>query len=163
MNINIKTYRYDKLWHIVIYIWTSFLFIVWVAFTLIPFGVIFGLIEQEGSINITGMIISSLLSFILIGLPTVTIANMFSVVTITTNGLQVQTFLFWWVFIPWDDIIFIQAYQMGRYHIIGVNYLTPIHKHLFGIWYGKPVFYIYKGINGYTELIQIIKEETGSE
>ena len=92
--------------------------------------------------------------------------NMYPSIRISHNGIAVQVFLFWWVFIPWDDVEDIRpAGRLFRRpsRLVVVRRLTAAHR-LIGWTYGwtfKPAFVIRRTLKGYDEAVRTIKEKTG--
>lgn len=90
---------------------------------------------------------------------------MFPTVQTSANGMRVRVFSFWWVFIPWGDIINLYRWNAARKRIVivVVNRLTPFHV-LYGAMYAetlKPSFLISASIANYDELIKTIEFRTG--
>lgn len=87
-------------------------------------------------------------------------SNAYPNIKVYDEGLKVQVFLFWWVFVPWVDIenmwtigVFRKSYP------VTVRQLTPVHR-IIGLGYGslKPVFSFTRAIKRYNELIKIIEQ-----
>jgi hypothetical protein len=81
------------------------------------------------------------------------------------EGLKVQNFVFWWTFVPWEDVLDL-VFWATRQHLIRVvlvRELTPAHLVL-GFFYTyrlKPGFLIMPSIDRYHDLMRIIKSRTG--
>lgn len=76
----------------------------------------------------------------------------------------VQVFFFWWVFIPWENVLeirprFRKSIILKEATVILVRKLTPFHR-LIGVLVGKskPGFQISHSIGGYSELIDLIRK-----
>lgn len=108
------------------------------------------------SSSIVGLIIALLIFGFCLAL----CSNAYPNVKVYDEGLKVQVFLFWWIFVSWTDIeniwdvgVFIKSYP------VAVRKLTPFHR-IIGLGYGslKPVFSVSRTMEGYNELIKIIKQ-----
>ena len=92
------------------------------------------------------------------------LANIYPNIRVSDQGTAVQVFLFWWVFVPWEEIEDIQdSFVAGpRTQIIIVRQLTPVHR-LFGL-YGltlRPAFRISRRLEGYHDAMRTIRKKTG--
>lgn len=92
---------------------------------------------------------------------------MFPTVRTSPEGMRVRVFSFWWVFIPWEDVIGLYRWRAGgkRIAIIVANRLTPFHV-LYGVMYAemlKPAFLVSASIAGYDELIKTVEFHTGKK
>lgn len=83
----------------------------------------------------------------------------------TDTGLFVQVFFFWWIFVPWANILetktrFKKSILRKEATVVLVQRLTPFHR-LIGIRVGrlKPAFQIEHSISGYDELINLIQKK----
>jgi hypothetical protein len=66
--------------------------------------------------------------------------------------------------VPWQDILSVRNSIIGgsRHKIIIVRRLTLIH-HIFGLMYGfttKPAFQLTSELNGFQEIMKVIKQKT---
>jgi len=92
---------------------------------------------------------------------------MFPTVQTSAKGMRVRVFSFWWVFIPWEDIVSLYRWRVSgrRIVIIVANRLTPFHV-LYGVMYAemlKPAFLISASIADYDELIKTVEFHTGKK
>jgi hypothetical protein len=81
------------------------------------------------------------------------------------EGLKVQNFVFWWTFVPWEDVLDLVVWPnpIRPVRVVLVRELTPAHL-VMGFIYGhrlKPGFLIISSIDRYHDLIRIIKSRTG--
>jgi hypothetical protein len=86
-------------------------------------------------------------------------------IQVSEQGLKVQTFWFWWIFIPWEDVkeIKVPLFGLSRSHLIIVRKLTVIHR-IIGIAGGtffKPAFLVSPKLERYSELVSTIKDNYG--
>jgi hypothetical protein len=86
-------------------------------------------------------------------------------IQVVDEGLRVQFFWFWWLFIPWEDIESIQTplFGLSRSRLLLSPKLTVIHR-LIGTCYRtffRPAVLISSTLKGYNELIRIIKDKSG--
>lgn len=93
--------------------------------------------------------------------------TMFPTVQTSAKGMRVRVFAFWWVFIPWEDIVGLYRWRTSgrRIVIIVANRLTPFHV-LYGVMYAellKPAFLISASIADYDKLIKIVEFHTGRQ
>ena len=93
------------------------------------------------------------------------LANLHPNIRILETGLEVQVFLFWWDFVPWDDIHEVRDQSVGKWQInlVIVRKLTPAHR-LIGLMYAgwsKHAFLINYRISGYYKLMDTIMTRTG--
>lgn len=93
--------------------------------------------------------------------------NMFPAVQTSAQGIRVQFFWFWWLFIRWEDVIGLYQWQISgkRIVIVVTRKLTPFHL-IYGITYAemlKPAFLISASIVKYDELIRTIEVQTGKQ
>ena len=87
---------------------------------------------------------------------------------INENGIEVRTFLFFPVFIPWENVLSISSPSlplMGssqRWSFIRVKKLTIFHRMIsLSYWLGfKPTIYVSNQINNYHELVEEITQRT---
>jgi hypothetical protein len=111
-----------------------------------------GLVVDLGAILVFGLVLLGLLNYT----PNIRVYE---------EGLKVQIFLFWWAFVPWDDILYLglRSNPMGQSRVVVVRALTPAHV-VIGWIYAfrlKPGFLILSKIDRYHELMYIIKSRTG--
>jgi hypothetical protein len=86
-------------------------------------------------------------------------------IRISDRGVAVQSFLFWYIFVPWQDVKEIRKTILpgSKSYLIVVRRLTPFHR-LIGWTHGytfQPAFVIRKGLIGYDEAVKLIKQKTG--
>lgn len=94
------------------------------------------------------------------------LANIEPDIQISQQGLRIQFFLLWWLFIPWDDIQEVRnslsGLSLGR-RVIIVRRLTIIHRLI--SWFTcltlRPGFLISKRIDSFDDLMRIIRQATG--
>lgn len=87
-------------------------------------------------------------------------SSMYNDIQTSEQGIRVQVFQAWWVFVGWEDVLDIRPAftSLQRTQVVFVNKLTPFHRFL-GIMYGfKTVFYISPIIENHDELIKIITQ-----
>lgn len=90
-------------------------------------------------------------------------SNMYPSIRISNDGISVQVFLFWWIFVPWKDVEDIRHIRLSRSRLVIVRRLTPVHR-LFGssiTWKFKPAFIIKRTLKGYNEAVKTIEEKMG--
>ena len=94
--------------------------------------------------------------------------NMFPDVAVRDDGFSVRCFLVIWLFVPWRDVIAVNpslASISGHIYLVQVKRLTFVHN-LIGLTQGlslRPGFLIAPGIEGYKELLQLIRKRTANE
>ena len=94
--------------------------------------------------------------------------NLFPDVAVRDDGFSVRCFLVIWLFVPWRDVIAVNpslASISGNIYLVQVKRLTFVHN-LIGLTQGlslHPGFLIAPGIEGYKELLQIIRKRTANE
>lgn len=95
--------------------------------------------------------------------------TLYTEVIVSDDGIKARVFVFKWVFIPWNDVLDVIATPLLGYAgyadsqlwcFVRVRKLTPFHRlasacYLTGL---EPVLIINMHIEGYEELIQIIKD-----
>ncbi len=84
-------------------------------------------------------------------------------IEVSQKGLSIQVFVFWWIFVPWSSIEAVRPTMTSHIlrnssHVILVERLTPVHR-FFGLYAFsmKPGFLIRRRIEGFNELLKIIK------
>jgi hypothetical protein len=82
---------------------------------------------------------------------------MFPSVKVIKSGMQVQFFWFWWISVPWGNVLDLYHWPrgLGRIVIVEVEGLTPFHL-FYGLLYAhkaKPAFLIATSITEYDDLI----------
>lgn len=87
-------------------------------------------------------------------------------IQISDEGLSVQYFWFWWVFISWEDIeeVRVPLFGLSRSQLI-VSSKLPFAYQLIGWPWGsffKPGFLVSSKLEGYNLLISMIKRELRS-
>jgi hypothetical protein len=100
--------------------------------------------------------------FLLVVFLSLTVSSVYPSFRISRSGMTVQVFLFWWAFVPWDDVQEIRDTLLGINKLVIVRKLTPIHR-LYGWTLGltpRPAFVIRKRIEGYDKAIKIIQRNT---
>ena len=100
-----------------------------------------------------------LLEFLVIAVSTI----QFTGIELGPAGLRVQFLYFWWLRVPWDQVIGLQKsrvpWHSGR--LLVLERLTPLHR-LFGILLCKsrrPVVPIQNQIEAYDELIAALEKQ----
>ena len=85
---------------------------------------------------------------------------------VTDTGMKVRVFVFWWVFIPWEDVLGVTVPPLPVYNdprlmrLIRVRKLTLFHR-LASICYAtgpQPILIVNKHMADYEELIQTIED-----
>ena len=86
-------------------------------------------------------------------------------IRVTDAGLSVQVFFFWWIFVPWKDILeakprFRKSILRKEATVVLVRRLTPFHR-LIGVQIGRSNsgFQIDHSIGGYDELTSLIQRK----
>jgi hypothetical protein len=93
----------------------------------------------------------------------ITLPNLEPDIQISDEGLSVQCFWFWWVFISWGDIeeVSVPLFGLSRSRVI-VSSKLPFVYHLIGGPYGsffKRGFLLSSKLEGYNLLTSMIKRE----
>jgi hypothetical protein len=101
---------------------------------------------------------------LMLGLLLILFTNIEPNIRVSNRGVAVQTFLFWYVLVPWQDVIEIRRtiLPFSKSRLVVVRRLTPFHR-LIGWTNGlvfQPAFVIRRGLKRYDEAIETIKEET---
>jgi hypothetical protein len=112
--------------------------------------------DPMNSSSIVGLIIG----LMIFGFCLALCSNAYPNIKMYDEGLKVQVFSFWWVFIPWADVENIWGVGIFRKsYPVAVRKLTPFHR-IIGLGYGsmKPVFPISRTMEGYNELTKIIEQ-----
>jgi hypothetical protein len=87
-------------------------------------------------------------------------------IRLSDRGVAIQSFLFWYVLVPWQDVKEIRESILpysGSYLVV-VRRLTPFHR-LIGWTNGftfRPAFVIRRSLIGYDKAVKIIKENAGN-
>ncbi len=90
-------------------------------------------------------------------------------IVVTDEGMKIRVLIVKWMFIPWKDVLSVGVvpilgyYDPGSWYYIRVKKLTCFHQ-LASLSYGigtDPVLIIYKYLDGYEDLVRIIKEHIG--
>jgi hypothetical protein len=92
---------------------------------------------------------------------------MFPSVKVLESGVEIQVFWFWWILVPWGNVLDFYHWPMGfkRVVIVEVERLTPFHL-VYGLMYAhktKSAFLIRTSITGYDELIRTMESQTGKQ
>jgi hypothetical protein len=91
------------------------------------------------------------------------VANLQPEIRISSEGLRIRAFFFWWMFIPWEEVHGIKrpiSIPSSRSYLVNVAHLTFIHR-LNGWTFGhvfEPAFLIRPSLTGYDEVVSIIEE-----
>lgn len=82
---------------------------------------------------------------------------------ITDKGIYVQVFLFWWAFVPWQDVEEIRRLRLSRSRLVIVRRLTPIHRLISSgsTWKFKPAFLIKHTLIGFDKAVKTIEKNAG--
>jgi hypothetical protein len=88
--------------------------------------------------------------------------NMYPSLRVSTDGLSIQVFLFWWIWVPWEGVLDIQPTisPVSRSSLVILRRLTPVHRCI-GLVGGltlKPAFLIKRTLRGYHEALGTIRE-----
>ena len=109
--------------------------------------------------NLGWLALFLLLEFLVLAVSTI----QFTGLELSPAGLRVQFMFFWWLPVPWDQVIELQKsrvpWQSGR--LLVLERLTPLHR-LFGLLLCKsrrPVVPIQNQIEGYNELIATLEKQ----
>ena len=93
--------------------------------------------------------------------------SQFNEIILGNKGIKVSVFYFFWIFVPWEDIIDITTHPFPGYRdptllrIIKVRNLTIFHR-LAGLVYftgSHPIILISKYISNYDDLVNSIEKE----
>jgi hypothetical protein len=94
--------------------------------------------------------------------------NLYPDIRASDDGLAVQVFLFWWVFVPWEDVVDIRPTGVSkllgssRSRLVVVRHLTLAHRLIGGADSRfRPAFIIKATMQGYDELMRLIKAKLG--
>ena len=93
-------------------------------------------------------------------------SNLYSDIRISDSGLGVKVFLFWWVFLRWDEVVGMRdrPLSLSGTRLIVVRRLTPFHR-LIGLsagWTFKPTVVIRRNLQGFQEVVRVINEKINS-
>jgi len=91
-------------------------------------------------------------------------SNAYPQIRLSERGIAIKVFLFWWIFVPWKNILDIRNSLVAgtRTQIVVARRLTPIHR-MFGLMYAltfRPAFRITRNLQGYHEAMRTIREQT---
>lgn len=116
--------------------------------------------QVAGAIVIVGLV--GVFAFFLVAW--LAIWQMFPEIQTSSQGIKVRFFWFWWLFVPWDDIVDVFRWRLAgrRTVVVVVERLTHFHR-LYGAVYAetaRPAFLISESIEHYDELVQTIKLHT---
>jgi hypothetical protein len=78
---------------------------------------------------------------------------------VADSGLTVQVFLFWRVFVPWDEVRDVRSTLLGFSKLVVLHRLTPVHR-VYGLIFGltvQPAFVIRRRINDYDRAVKAIE------
>jgi hypothetical protein len=113
------------------------------------------------------------LFLVFLGLPSLGISvfflNLYSDIRVLQDGIEVQVFLLWWIFVPWENVLdirpTIQSRILGhrRSQLILVRRLTIFHRYI-GWSLGmtlKPAINIKGTQRGYDDAVRLIRERLG--
>ncbi|MCH7662745.1 MAG: hypothetical protein IH859_02620 [Chloroflexi bacterium] len=83
--------------------------------------------------------------------------------TVTEDGIEFQSFVFWRIFVPWEEIVSLKDSYIpwGKYHIVITDRLMLLHR-VIGAIHGltlKPAFIFNKGLINYDEAVEIILQK----
>lgn len=91
----------------------------------------------------------------------VTVSNFFPDIMIHGGGLSVK-FYFKWLFVPWEDVISVKPLPIRkrRTYLVRVKKLTVVHRLISLCQWGslQPGFLISSNIDGYHDLLRVIRE-----
>jgi hypothetical protein len=105
---------------------------------------------------------TSLGYFLLLLFYSLTMSSAYPSFRISSTGLTVQVFIFWWVFIPWKDVQGIRSALWGTSRLAFVRRLTPIHR-IYGWIFAltpRPAFIITRRINDYDRAVKLIQRNS---
>jgi len=107
-------------------------------------------------------VICIVLSILLIGWVGGFIAmNLYPTIRVEDKGLALSYFVFWWVVIPWDEVIDMRPIPFRRGDVlVRAQRITPFHR-FFGLRYRLsflPSFVIGRDIENRDELLREIRE-----
>jgi hypothetical protein len=116
---------------------------------------------QGGTFRNVEVLGALILAIPFFGFFVVLLSNTYPDIKLFEQGIAVQVFIFWWIFINWEEIEDIRPVLGGfsRSRLVIVQRLTPVHR-LFGWMYSystKPAFLIMPTLEGYEQLIQIMR------
>jgi hypothetical protein len=96
--------------------------------------------------------------------------NLYPDIRASDHGLAVQVFLFWWIFVPWEHVVDIRPTGLSkllgssRSRLVVVRRLAFVHRLIGGADSGfQPAFIIKATMQGYNELVRLIKEKLGKQ
>jgi len=80
-------------------------------------------------------------------------------IRISDDGISVQVFLFWWVFVPWEEVQEIKKRPLLRSRLVVVRWLTPIHRLIGSTATGfRPAFVLKRSLIGFDEAVKTIEQ-----
>jgi hypothetical protein len=102
---------------------------------------------------------------LVLGLLLILFVNAEPNIRVSNRGVAVQSFLFWYVLVPWQDIKEIRKtiVPYSKSYLVVVRRLTPFHR-LLGWTNGytfQPAFVIRRSLIGHDKAVKIIKENAG--
>lgn len=103
--------------------------------------------------------------FLLLSSYSLIISSAYPNFRISSAGLTVQVFIFWWMFIPWEDVQDIRSSLWGTSKLVFVQGLTPIHR-IYGWIFAltpRPAFVITRRIRGYDKAVKTIQRDSRGE
>ena len=108
------------------------------------------------------------ISLLLIGVSGGTVViNFFPDIIVRDDGLSVKCFFFKWFFVPWEEVISAKPLPLSvrktRTYLVRVKELTVVHRLISLCQCGslQPGFLISSSIDGYHELLRVIREHIG--
>ena len=80
-------------------------------------------------------------------------------IRISDLGISVQVFLFWWIFVPWEEVQEIKrSFPFGS-RLVVVRRLTPIHRLIGSTATGfRPAFVLKRSLVGFDEAVRTIEQ-----
>jgi hypothetical protein len=123
---------------------------------------VFGSPPEEVAFLLLGFAFGALVLALLLILFTNTEPNL----RISEQGVAVQVFLFWYIFVPWQDVKEIRETILpySKSYLVIVRRLTPCHW-LVGWTNGytfQPAFTIRKSLIGYDRAVKLIKDHVSN-
>jgi hypothetical protein len=103
-----------------------------------------------------------LLGLAFMTLATAMLANAYPNIKVYKEGLEIQYFWIFWLFVPWEDVLALRRYKPAKQiRTVEVRELTFVHKLMGESLHGKrrPAFAVLPSIDRYHELIRTIKEK----
>jgi hypothetical protein len=120
--------------------------------------------DTEDKLAIVVVVLGVWCSIAMFGLMIAFFVNFQPDIKVSQEGLYIQVFIFWWVFVPWANIEAIRPTWIScilptnSSRIILVERLTPVHR-LFGLYAFsfRPGFLLRRQMKGFDELLTIIE------